>query len=674
MGPSPFRPLLAAGLLVLGIVAGAGPAAGVEPSTMDEAPLRAALLPTDNAGLIQFLRLRAQGEPDQGTLAQLIEKLHAEAPAVRQQACADLVAIGTPALPLLRAAAREPDALAASLAQRCLKSIETDNGRLPLAAVRLLAQRRPAGAAEALLAYLPHARSEVDLEEVQEALYAVTYDGKGVADAGVVKALGDKHPLRRATAIAALAQGNLAPYRDPARKLLQDPAPSVRLRAALALAEAHELEAIPTLVALLDDLTDAPARQAVEEYLTDLAGGRGPKTVPGTDEKTRRQAREAWAKWWRDAETLDLLDELTRRTVRDADRDKALPLIAKLGDDDFQVREAAERDLIQLGVPILPLLKVETQKNLDAEVRQRAERCLAALGMAKEEDKSFLPSIARLIALRKPAGAAEIILAYLPSVDEDGLLDKLQNTLIAVAFSDGKPQPVLAKSLTDKVGIRRAAAAAALCAAPGGDHLPVIRPLLQDPEPAVRLKVAQALAGARDRTAVPILIALVAELPSEQALQVEEFLSLLTGEAGPPNLPEGAENARKRSAAWSAWWDTHKDSVVLVPPNLRERFEPDTKAIAPCPPNLLALQGQIGKTFRFKVTGAAAGALWGTDVYTTDSSIAAAAVHAGVLKVGKTGVVKVKIVAPPPQFQGSTRNGVVSAPWGPFTGAFKVSR
>ena len=59
----------------------------------------ASRLPTDNAGLVHFLGLRARGEPAQGTLDQLIETLAGSTPEARFQACADLVAIGTPALP-----------------------------------------------------------------------------------------------------------------------------------------------------------------------------------------------------------------------------------------------------------------------------------------------------------------------------------------------------------------------------------------------------------------------------------------------------------------------------------------------------------------------------------------------------------------------------------------------
>src|SRR5207253_5473981 len=73
------------------------------------------------------------------------------------------------------------------------------------------------------------------------------------------------------------------------------------------------------------------------------------------------------------------------------------------------------------------------------------------------------------------------------------------------------------------------------------------------------------------------------------------------------------------------------------------------------PGNLLAYNGQINQTFSFRVTGGVVGTIWGTDIYTTDSQLAMAAVHAGALKVGETGVVRVRIVRPPPIFTASRR-------------------
>ncbi len=65
-----------------------------------------------------------------------------------------------------------------------------------------------------------------------------------------------------------------------------------------------------------------------------------------------------------------------------------------------------------------------------------------------EGDKSLplSPVIARLLALRKPAGAAEALLAYTPYADDDTILSEAQIALNAVAFKDGKPNPALVRA------------------------------------------------------------------------------------------------------------------------------------------------------------------------------------------------------------------------------------
>src|SRR5262249_3270803 len=139
--------------------------------------------------------------------------------------------------------------------------------------------------------------------------------------------------------------------------------------------------------------------------------------------------------------------------------------------------------------------------------------------------------------------------------------EEMQNALNAVAFADGRPQPVVLRALTDKQGVRRAAAARALCAGGRSDQVGLVRPLLTDAELSVRLKVALALAGARERVAVPTLIALMTELPSELAPRAEEYLSKLAKEEQPKGLPAGPgkEARKKRSEIWSAWWEANKD-------------------------------------------------------------------------------------------------------------------
>ena len=539
---------------------------GADPVDPDQARLSAALLPTNNAGLVNFFHLRERGEPAKGTLDQLIEKFGASASDSRQQACADLVAIGTPALPTLRALVREGGRPAA-LARHCVTAIETDGGVLTGAAARLLAHRRAPDASRVLLAYLPHAENDSVLQDIQESLRALAHDETGTVDSTVVNALGDDHPLRRATAVGLLAEGDLARNREDVRKLLLDPAPSARLRAALALAKADDPHAVATLITLLGEVGDREARSAIEDFLTELAGALGPDVKIDKEELTAVPAREAWLRWWRDTEGPGLLTELKKQTRPEVDPDKVHALVRKLGDDTFDARESAQKDLVGLGVPILPLLRQVYRDPPDLEARNRIRACIETIeGQDEKAREQYLPrlfALARLVALRKPPGAAEAILAYLPSQDEDTLREGLQNALAAVAFSKGQANPILLKALTDSSATRRIAAARALCTVPQPDHLEKARRLLQDADPAVRLAVALALAEARDPGALPALASFIGQAPPELAAQAEDYLNQLAGEAGPKDLPQGEDNLEKRSAAWASWAQTAKSNPAV---------------------------------------------------------------------------------------------------------------
>jgi LCCL domain len=122
------------------------------------------------------------------------------------------------------------------------------------------------------------------------------------------------------------------------------------------------------------------------------------------------------------------------------------------------------------------------------------------------------------------------------------------------------------------------------------------------------------------------------------------------------------------SQAWGNWTASYRVEAVgaRVRPVLRVG-----KALAD-PGQLSGYRAKVGQSFLFKVTGTTTGAVWGTGVYTDDSTLAAAAVHAGVLRDGQTGVVKVTILQGQAAYNGSTQNGVTSGQWANFDGSFRV--
>ena len=73
----------------------------------------------------------------------------------------------------------------------------------------------------------------------------------------------------------------------------------------------------------------------------------------------------------------------------------------------------------------------------------------------------------------------------------------------------------------------------------------------------------------------------------------------------------------------------------------------------------------IGKIYKMTITGnTGGGAIWGTNIYTNDSYIPKAAVHAGIVTAGQTKEVYIKIVEGLNDYPSTTQNGVTSDSWG----------
>ena len=69
-----------------------------------------------------------------------------------------------------------------------------------------------------------------------------------------------------------------------------------------------------------------------------------------------------------------------------------------------------------------------------------------------------------------------------------------------------------------------------------------------------------------------------------------------------------------------------------------------------------------------------AATIYGTAVYSDDSNICVAAVHAGVLREGVNGQVVLQVVSSPPVFRGKTQSGIKSEAWPkPTASAFQFS-
>jgi HEAT repeat protein len=190
----------------------------LDPGASDRRLLEKAKVAAAGPALLDFVRGHVVPPARRQQVRALIRRLGDDSFEAREKAAADLVARGTAAIPLLRAATRDKDLEVARRARECLAQIASQGKAHVLgAAVRLLAQQPPPGSAAVLLDLLPGA-DEAVAAEVRATLYHLAHrDAKPVPV--LVKALKDKDPVRRAAAAAALGKDGGAYASLPGRRV-----------------------------------------------------------------------------------------------------------------------------------------------------------------------------------------------------------------------------------------------------------------------------------------------------------------------------------------------------------------------------------------------------------------------------------------------------------------------
>jgi HEAT repeat protein len=289
----------------------------------------------------------------------------------------------------------------------------------------------------------------------------------------------------------------------------------------------------------------------------------GPDTT-AVDEQLVQRAKQK-------VDPASLLNYLRKRTYPEADPKRLQTLLRQLGDRSFRARERAYAELLALGISGLAALR-EAESSPDHEVKRRALSLRTTI--ERRADPLTEAAVARLLAARKPAGAAEVLLNFAPFAADDSVVEEVCRALPAVAVRGGQPEPALVAALKDKVPLKRAAAGAALACADVKAQLPAVRALLRDPEPAVRLRVALALVTERrDKDAVAPLIDVLALLPPDRLARAEEILIRLAGSGAPQvSLGTDAAGRQKCRKAWADWWAAARDDTDLGKAELRNTF------------------------------------------------------------------------------------------------------
>ncbi len=257
-----------------------------------------------------------------------------------------------------------------------------------------------------------------------------------------------------------------------------------------------------------------------------------------------------------------LVEFFRKRVPAEVTPEKLAEMVEHLGDDDFNVREKASATLRALGIRALPALR-RAAASSDAEVRRRAEDCIAAAVSGATAARTG--AAARVLAARKPAGTAAALVGYLPFAEDEVAAEEIVGALVAVGAPGGKVDPAVSDALADREPARRAAAALLLGRHGSAEQKAAVRKLLADADAAIRLRAAQGLLAGREKAAVPALLALLSEAPIDVAGQAESLLQRAAGEAAPAtSLGEGKEQRAKCRAVWEAWWKERASKIDLA--------------------------------------------------------------------------------------------------------------
>jgi len=170
-----------------------------------------------------------------------------------------------------------------------------------------------------------------------------------------------------------------------------------------------------------------------------------------------------------------------------------------------------------------------------------------------------------------------------------------------------------------------------------------------DPLPAD----AQALIAAFDKEATAIQKKAQQEIVARQKQLVEQLQKLQDSYTKPGTL----------DAAVAV-----RDRIRQLKAALLER----TVDTQPDPGNMARFRGHKESVYHFRVTGSVDGPVWGTAIYTDDSSLSTAAVHSGLVRPGQTAIVKVTLLPGQAAYTGSENNGVRSHSYSDWGASYRL--
>lgn len=507
----------------------------------DEATLKSQSPPvaTDGPGLLKFFQDQSLKEGDGKRIEDTIKKLGSDVFREREPAAKELILKGPAALPFLRSVLATAPLEMKRRAEQCIRAIEDRmKSEVISSAARVLAARKEPKGAEALFNFLPSITADAFLEE--EVLLSVgrlTIEADKV-DPLILNALKDPFPFRKQTAAYLIGRRAGAEHRDKLREMLGDADLRVRER-------------------VMQGMYGKRPAQVIQE-----AASEDEKLLKGLKIETSEAA---------------LLEFFRKRTLSEQDQKRFRGLVRDMGHSSYPVRVKASAQLEKEGTPVLAFLK-EVEFDSNVELSRRAREVLDKIRIS---NNTAIPIAAAHLLTRppekqdaSPGEAIRTLLAYLPFADDDAVEEEVLTCLTLLSLRETKVEPALVKALDDVSTVRRAAAAYVLGHVGTKEQVVKVQPLLDDLQPAVRLRAAQGMLAARNKIALPTFVNLIGNAPAPYLPKIEEILYRLSEDKGPTEtIHAGSPDSRAKGVrAWDKWLQDNQAKIDLTAINDRESF------------------------------------------------------------------------------------------------------
>ena len=550
-----FRPYLQYLPILLGLAfwVSLQPLYSEELSTERELLKTAGFNPANTQSLIPLFKGRSSSIPAKASIEKLIAQLINGNPEEKLAAKKDLICMGDYVISTLKKALGEIlDPASEKNLKECIELLEGKGSEtLISSALKVIASEGKAESSEVLFAYLPFAAEEILRNECESTLRGLFTTSGTVFE----QTLTDPNPYKRAVAAEILVRKGNPKQISMAKTLLNDTSSLVRTRLVLSLLEQKDRVAMPTALKLLaSDSKDTSS--LIETALATLAGELAIQGPKNDDSISRSINQAAWAGWWKSINEQDLLTLLRESTapiaiITEADKvfkDNNIELIKKyINSKSFKSNPALQAFLLNRAA-------------FDMNIAKLIEPDSNAIKLLLQSNQ-VTPALIRLITLVRPANAIEIILAYIPSCNDDNIQDLLGECLGLYLNDQNTPPPALIAASTSSIEEIRTFAGRVLAQSPNEIAQKTCTTLLSDSSVRVRFEVARESIKNQNKSAIPVLIEMMTKVPAEKAEAIDQTLRAIAKDKS----PESKNDSKVDAAAWNTWWQKEGTQLVLTP-------------------------------------------------------------------------------------------------------------